>query len=171
VLHPLSPRRSLPSGIVRYVSLQYGVVADEQPLTREQVTGWFQRLADHAHAWVIEVAGKAVGTARIDNVVAEDARASMAVGIDAPDLLGRGVGTEAIELLLRYAFEEMQLHRLSLRVLEYNTRAIRAYEKCGFTVEAREREAALVAGDRFDDVLMGILAREWRSGAVEATAS
>jgi RimJ/RimL family protein N-acetyltransferase len=62
----------------------------------------------------------------IANVVAEDGRASMAVGIDDPDLLGRGVGTEAIELLPRQAFEEMQLHRLSLRVLEYNTRAIRA---------------------------------------------
>jgi RimJ/RimL family protein N-acetyltransferase len=157
-------------GLDPEIQRMYGVVADDQPLTRERVTGWFERLAGHPHAWVIEVDGKAVGTARIDNVVEEDARASLAVGIDDPDQLGRGLGTEAIKLVLRHAFEQMRLHRLSLRVLEYNTRAIRAYEKCGFKVEGREREAALVAGERFDDVLMGILAREWRAEIIDGTA-
>jgi len=45
--------------------------------------------------------------------------------------------------------------------VDYNVRAIRAYEKCGFAVEGREREAALVDGSCHDDVIMGILDREF----------
>jgi RimJ/RimL family protein N-acetyltransferase len=44
-----------------------------------------------------------------------------------------------------------------VRVVDYNQRAIRAYEKCGFVVEGREREAAFVDGRWYDDVMMGML--------------
>jgi RimJ/RimL family protein N-acetyltransferase len=49
-----------------------------------------------------------------------------------------------------------------VRVVEYNARALRAYQKCGFVIEGREREAAFVDGTWFDDVMMGILDREYR---------
>lgn len=150
-------------GIVPEIQRMYGVIAAEEPLSRDQVEAWFDALSDHPHGWIIEVAGRAVGTARIDNMVAADARASLAIGIDDPNLLGQGLGTEAIELLLQHAFVSLRLHRLSVRVLEYNARAIRAYERCGFVVEGREREAALVGDERFDDVLMGILASDWQA--------
>ena len=48
-------------------------------------------------------------------------------------------------------------------VLEYNVRAIRAYEKCGFVREGVERESALVDGAWHGDVIMGILEHEYRS--------
>jgi RimJ/RimL family protein N-acetyltransferase len=47
-----------------------------------------------------------------------------------------------------------------VRVVDYNLRAIRAYQKCGFVIEGREREAALVDGAWHDDVMMAILDRE-----------
>jgi RimJ/RimL family protein N-acetyltransferase len=75
-----------------------------------------------------------------------------------PALLGKGLGTEATRLVLRHAFNDLGLHRVGLRVLAYNHRAIRSYEKCGFVIEGREREAALVDGAWHDDVLMGALA-------------
>jgi len=46
-------------------------------------------------------------------------------------------------------------------VIEYNLRAIRAYQKCGFVIEGREREAAFVDGAWYDDVIMGILDNEY----------
>jgi RimJ/RimL family protein N-acetyltransferase len=55
------------------------------------------------------------------------------------------------------------LARISARVLEYNTRAIRAYEKCGFVVEGRQRESAHVDGKWHDDVMMGLLDSEFES--------
>ena len=95
----------------------------------------------------------------------------MAVGIDDKERLNQGLGTEAIRLILGYAFDVLRLHRISIRVVAYNKRAIRAYEKCGFKVEGSEREAALVDGVRHDDIKMGILEREFRAnGAGPATA-
>ena len=84
----------------------------------------------------------------------------MAVGIFDPTLLGQGLGSEAILLVLRHAFAELKLHRIGVRVLGYNRRAIRAYEKCGFAVEGREREAAFVNGAWHDDIIMGVLEHE-----------
>ena len=63
----------------------------------------------------------------------------------------------------RYAFDVLKLHRISVRVLEYNARAIRTYKKCGFVVEGRERQSALVDGTWYDDVIMGILDGEFAS--------
>jgi RimJ/RimL family protein N-acetyltransferase len=85
----------------------------------------------------------------------------MAIGIFDPELLGKGLGSESIRLVLKYAFEHLQLHRIGIRVLAYNTRAIRAYEKCGFVVEGREREAAFVNDAWHDDVMMGLLETEF----------
>jgi RimJ/RimL family protein N-acetyltransferase len=52
---------------------------------------------------------------------------------------------------------------MSVRAVEYNARAIRTYQKCGFVVEGREREAAFVDGIWYDDVMMGILDSEFVS--------
>lgn len=134
-----------------------------RPLTRDGAARWIQRLIDHSHAWVIEAHGRLVGEIRLDKVDLRDRRASMAIGILDPALLGKGLGSEAILLLLRHAFVDLQLHRIGVRVLACNQRAIRAYEKCGFVIEGREREAAFVNGAWQDDVMMGLLEHEFLS--------
>ena len=63
----------------------------------------------------------------------------------------------------RYAFDVLKLHRISVRVLEYDARAILTYKKCGLVVEGRERQSALVDGTWHDDVIMGILDGEFAS--------
>jgi RimJ/RimL family protein N-acetyltransferase len=73
-----------------------------------------------------------------------------------------------VRLVLAYAFKELALHRVSARVLADNARAIRCYEKCGFTIEGRERQAALVAGEWHDDLIMGILEPDWRRTVSDA---
>ncbi|MNY63079.1 hypothetical protein D3C86_1999940 [compost metagenome] len=65
--------------------------------------------------------------------------------------------------MLTYAFSELKLHRVSLRVLAINKRAIRSYMKCGFQVEGRERETAFLDGKWHDDLIMGLLEHELRS--------
>ena len=134
-----------------------------KPFTLEGAAAWCARLAAHPHAWVIEEKGRLIGEARLDRLDPHDRRASLAVGIYDPARLGKGLGTETVRLVLAYAFEDLGLHRIGIRVLAFNTRAIRCYAKCGFVIEGREREAALVGGERYDDVIMGLLAREYRS--------
>lgn len=139
----------------------FGVSRDAlQPLDRDGAAKWVQRLVEHPHAWVIEH-GALIGEARLDRVDMQDRRASFAIGIFDPRSLGRGLGTEAARLVLGYAFEELKLHRISVRVLAYNERAIRSYRKCGFVIEGREREAGLVNGRWHDDVIMGVLEHEF----------
>ena len=87
-----------------------------------------------------------------------------------------GNGSEALRLALSYAFTDLKLHKVYLRVLEYNTRAIRTYEKCGFRTEGVLREEMKVGGRWHALVYMGILADEFlgpneESDAVEPHAS
>jgi RimJ/RimL family protein N-acetyltransferase len=130
------------------------------PMTEGAARRWVQRLLDLDYAWIIEV-GDLIGHIRLDRVCLIDKRASLAIGIEDRARLGSGLGTEAIGLVLGYAFNVLKLHRLSVRVLEYNARAIRAYRKCGFVVEGREREAAFVDGVWYDDIMMGLLSNEY----------
>jgi RimJ/RimL family protein N-acetyltransferase len=137
-----------------------GSQAQLVPLDADAAAEWLDGLSSHPHAWVIE-AGQFIGEIRLDKLDLSDRRATLAIGIVDPAVLGRGYGTEAIRLLLAHAFGTLGLHRIGLRVVAYNDRAIRAYEKCGFVVEGRERESALVDGVWHDDMMMGILAADF----------
>ncbi|HRA00896.1 MAG TPA: GNAT family protein [Thermoflexales bacterium] len=87
--------------------------------------------------------------------------AFVAIGIGERDYWGKGYGSDALKTLVRYGFLELNLHRVSLGVFEYNARAIKAYEKVGFKMEGRERSAMLRDGKRWDFFCMGILRSEW----------
>lgn len=85
------------------------------------------------------------------------------IGIAERTLWGKGYGSDAMQILLRFAFMELNLHRVNLGTYEYNPRAIRAYEKIGFVQEGKTRQAVKRAGKRWDDVYMGILRAEWEA--------
>lgn len=70
---------------------------------------------------------------------------------------GKGYGTEAVRLLTKYGFNTLNLNRISLRVFEDNHRAIRAYEKAGFTLEGRMRQAEFHHGKYLDVLIMSVL--------------
>ena len=68
-----------------------------------------------------------------------------------------------------FAFRELKLHRLSLDVFSFNTRAKKAYEKAGFRVEGSLRDAIWDNGVYADDILMSILEDEWQQLVKENT--
>lgn len=113
--------------------------------------------------WAVTIQkGPCIGSAFIHSWVKSDERARYAVGIFDSNYWNKGYGTEITRLILNYAFAQLHLHRLDVRVLEYNVRAIRCYEKCGFICEGIERESAFVDGRRHNDIMMGILDHEYR---------
>jgi RimJ/RimL family protein N-acetyltransferase len=75
---------------------------------------------------------------------------------------GQGYGQEAVQLLLDFAFTEMNLHRIYLRVDVNNTYAIRCYENCGFVEEGRLREVVYHRGHFEDQLIMSVLRSEYR---------
>jgi RimJ/RimL family protein N-acetyltransferase len=95
----------------------------------------------------------------IDNWGSRDAFVGIAIGSRAD--WGKGYGTDAMKIALRFAFHELNLRRVTLTVFEYNPRAIRSYEKVGFKLEGRRRDIILKDGKRWDILFMGILREEW----------
>ena len=83
------------------------------------------------------------------------------LGIGERDFWSKGYGTDMMKLCMQYVFRELGLQRLSLGLHEYNPRALRSYEKCGFRPEGRTRQDLLREGRRYDSLWMGILREEW----------
>lgn len=103
-----------------------------------------------------------VGVISLTNISETNASADLSVILGAPEDRDKGTGTEAIKILLRYAFEDSGLNRVGLSVFEFNDAAIHAYEKLGFKSEGRLRQAIRRDDGYYDALLMSILAHEWR---------
>jgi len=106
--------------------------------------------------------GRLIGFARLYWIDWYHGAAMLALGIAAPADRGQGYGTEVMGLLLRYAFDECSLHRLSALMPAYNLGAIRFFERHGFALEVRRRQAVARDGRRWDALQYGLLREEWR---------
>jgi RimJ/RimL family protein N-acetyltransferase len=80
-----------------------------------------------------------------------------------PAFCGRGLGTDAMNALVDFGFGELGLQRVGLHVSPRNPRAIRSYEKSGFTHEGRLRSYRIRRGELVDDIVMSILRAEWEA--------
>lgn len=87
--------------------------------------------------------------------------AELIIDIGEPDYWGKGYGQEALQILLQYAFHELNLHRLSLRVFDFNERAIRLYSRMGFKQEGVMKETLFRNGAWHDIIYMGLLRSEY----------
>lgn len=152
-------------GQAREVLRGYGVEAGATAaLTEVAARRWVEQHTGQPLAWAIEVEGRLAGAVRLHGHDPHDARASLAIGLLDDALLGRGLGREVIGLVLRHGFGALGLHRVGVRVLASNERAIRCYKACGFREEGREREAARTHAGWQDDIIMGVLAHEVADG-------
>lgn len=84
----------------------------------------------------------------------------LVIGIS-PEQQGKGYGEEAMRLITRYGFEELNLHRIQLTVFEYNERGIALYEKIGFKREGTFREALHRNNQRYAVYMYGLLRHEY----------
>ena len=156
----IAARKTL--GRVPEITQMFGIpLGDPKPISTAEAEGWFGSLSAQPLAWVIEEQGALIGEIRLQGHVIEDRRAEMEISILDPKKLGQGIGPRAIHLLLRHAFETMRLHRVAVRVLASNTRAIVAFRKVGFVEEGRERKSSKVGQKWQDDVIMGLLNAEY----------
>ncbi|HZH61720.1 MAG TPA: GNAT family protein [Metabacillus sp.] len=144
------------------VRMYGGDTTNLSPKTKEKGIKFLESIKSNKLEWCVEFEGRLIGQARL-TVSDNDNRARYAVGLFDPSVWGKGLGTEITQLVLHYAFGELNLHRVDLRVLQYNKRALKCYEKCGFIQEGVEREGALIEGKYETDVLMSILDREYLS--------
>jgi RimJ/RimL family protein N-acetyltransferase len=134
--------------------------------TLEQTEGWLRSRADqHDRAdWAaIELAtGEFVGEVVLNDLDPDNESVGFRISLAGPAVFGRGFGTEVTRLVLDHAFDTVGLHRVELEVYEHNPRARRVYEKCGFVLEGRRRDALLWDGVRYDALTMAVLSTDPR---------
>jgi len=142
-----------------------------QPMDDTAAQAWYdsQLALEGPFVWALDFGERLIGSCRLHSIERVDERARYAIGILDRDLLGQGLGAEITDGVLAYAFNTVGFHRIDLRVLSSNLRAIACYEKCGFIIEGRERESAKIGDRREDDLIMGVLSSE-RTRAAEARA-
>ena len=137
------------------------------PLDRSAVEKLFEDRElspiDDSFAIHIKDDDEPVGVISLMNISDTNASAELSVIVGHPDDRHQGYGTEAIELLIRYAFEELGLNRVGLSAFDFNGEAISAYEKLGFAVEGRYRQAIKRNSGFHDAILMSILKNEWQA--------
>lgn len=102
-----------------------------------------------------------IGFVTLHSIEWNNQQASLAMGIGQAKDRGQGFGDEGLKLIMRYAFMELNLHRLSLEVISCNAHALSLYERNGFVKEGVIRQAVYRDNKRSDRVAMGILRPEW----------
>ncbi|WP_256757579.1 GNAT family N-acetyltransferase [Cohnella sp. WQ 127256] len=103
-----------------------------------------------------------IGQVNLDSIDWKNRVARVGIVIGSSEQMGRGYGTEAMKLLISFAFLEMNLNRIELEVYDFNERAIRSYLACGFVQEGRLRERQYKKGRYWDVIQMGILKSDWK---------
>ncbi len=78
-----------------------------------------------------------------------------------PEFQGRGLGSEAVERVLAFGFEELELHRIEARFMADNARSRRLMERVGMTFEGFRRDAVMVKGEYRTVGICSILCNEW----------
>jgi RimJ/RimL family protein N-acetyltransferase len=107
--------------------------------------------------------GDVLGTISLFDIDNSDGHAEIAYWLS-PEVHGEGIMTAAARLLVRYAFEELRLHRVRGRALATNIASRRVLEKTGMQQEGVMREAENVNGEYVDMVYFGVLREEWEEG-------
>jgi diamine N-acetyltransferase len=130
--------------------------AEWEPLMRGERAGW-AGFAVHALPDL-----RPVGVANLRDWLTPHRTAEFGIAIGDPRDRGKGFGTEATRLVLRWAFAELGVHNVWLDTVSVNPAAIRAYAKAGFREIGRIREARRIGGRVADVVLMDCLASEFR---------
>jgi RimJ/RimL family protein N-acetyltransferase len=102
-----------------------------------------------------------IGFIGLDGDIFPHGEAFVGIGIGEREFWSKGYGTDAMKVILRFGFEELNLRRVALDTFEYNPRAIRSYEKAGFVHEGRVRGYLYREGQRWDLIFMGLLRQEW----------
>ena len=104
---------------------------------------------------------KMIGTVSLEDINWINRTATLGIFIGDKEFRSKGYGTEAIRLILEYGFKYMNLYNIKLDLMEFNERALKCYEKCGFKEYGRRRKCKFINGKYYDSISMDILADEF----------
>jgi len=106
---------------------------------------------------------QAIGRIILFNINLVDKQAMVGIVIGDKNFWGRGIGQDSMSLILDYAFNILNLNNVMLGTFEFNKRSMACYKKVGFKEIGRRRQARIIAGKKYDEIMMDILAEEFQS--------
>jgi RimJ/RimL family protein N-acetyltransferase len=116
--------------------------------------------------WVIEAVTsgepKPIGSLGLNEILPKDRMATFGIAIGEKDYWSQGYGTQAAGLLVKFGFEQMNLHRINSIVYAFNERSLKMHRRIGFQQEGIKRQAVFKNGQYHDVVEFGLLEDEWR---------
>lgn len=138
-----------------------------RPVHEDQHKNWFDAIRHRQDAVIFGIrlcdSNELIGSCQLHNIHPVHRTAELQIRIGNAEVRGRGLGTEAIRLLLSFAFKDLNLHRVYLHVFASNTAAIRAYQRAEFRNEGLLRQHAHIDGSYVDVLIMGILREEFHA--------
>ncbi|WP_339063454.1 GNAT family protein [Tepidibacillus marianensis] len=135
------------------------------PYTLEDEQKWYESISatKELYSFAIETLSdhKYIGGCGINKVDWKNSVAVVGIFIGDKEYWSKGYGTDAMKVLVRFIFEQMNIHRIQLHVFSFNKRAVKSYENCGFKEEGVLRKAIYRDGEYHDEIAMGILREEY----------
>jgi len=129
----------------------------------ENEKGFLEQLSkEHTYSIVDNSTNGLIGNCGFVDIDHINQAGEVGIFIGDKNYWNKGYGREALSLLLDYGFKALNLHNISLRLYSFNERAKKAYEKIGFKVIGKKREALLRGKERHDIILMDILYDEFK---------
>lgn len=133
--------------------------------TLEQIKTHIQNIANDPSrfdfAICLKDTNETIGELSILDINEEDRKAGFRIAMNSISLTGKGYGTEAIKIVLRFVFDQLNLNRIQLEVFSHNLRGIRAYEKVGFVKEGVLRQALYFNDTYSDEIIMAMLKSDY----------
>lgn len=108
----------------------------------------------------VKAENRPIGAVYLRDIDRVNQKAEYGIFIGEEQYLGKGIGSAAAKLVLAYAFDELKLHKIMLRVFASNERAIASYEKVGFVQEGYFKDEVLIDGKYRDLIFMAKIAPE-----------
>jgi RimJ/RimL family protein N-acetyltransferase len=137
------------------------------PISVALEEGWFDdMLARQGHETYFFVVcllshNRPIGTVSLFHIDRTNGKAGVGILIGEKELLGQGLGADAMNAIVDFGFGMLRLERIWLDVYDFNERARRMYDRIGFTLEGSQRHGAYRQGKYVDVPLMSILRDEW----------
>ena len=138
-------------------------------LTLQDEKEYLEKTANNKNVFAIidlqtdEIIGS-VGLHEVDNI---NRTATLGIFIGNKNYWSKGYGTETIQLILDFGFNYLNLKNVDLALMEFNQRALKCYEKCGFKEIGRRRKCKFINGKYYDSILMDILAEEFTESYIK----
>jgi RimJ/RimL family protein N-acetyltransferase len=130
-------------------------------VTRSEQKAWFDRISVSERDFVFTITAieqqEPIGLCGLFDIHPIIRKGELRIRIGEREYWGRGYGSEAVSLLVKHGFEDLNLHRISASVFLDNERAVRCYRSLGFQEEGRTRHSGYIRGRYVDELILAVV--------------